>query len=231
MKLAKRQGKESIWFDEVEFRAFTGSSREGVFAKFPHNYWLIVLSQIFSLWCLGLYKIDRYSVKRILVRVPLALLIQMVFLGAFHYLRLGPAKYPLSVLPVFWLLNSLVSSSWRILAIRVTPLLTLRRPRFRFLWALGSYRRLLIKPRIPYGAGRFFRSDLARIPIVGFMVLLASCAVLLIFKAEEGAEKVANVAYFLLVIGVVIAFISMMKQRRHAGKKEMVRKGNDQDRR
>jgi len=59
----------------------------------------------------------------------------------------------------------------------------------------------------------FFRKDLARVFILGFMILLISCAFLLIFRAEKTAEEVANVAYFLLVIGVGIAFISMIRHK------------------
>ena len=213
INLAKRQGEESIWFDEVELGMSSASSPENVFGKFPHNYWLIVLSQVFFLWCLGLYKIGKYSVKRILVRVPLALLVQMAFLGTFHYLGLGPTKYPLSVFPVFWLLNSAVSSSWRILAVRISPMVSRAKLRLPVLARLKSCRKLLTSPRALYGAGRWFRKDLARIPIVGFMVLLVSCAVLLIFKREEGAEKVANIAYFLLVIGVGMELVFMLRHR------------------
>jgi len=59
----------------------------------------------------------------------------------------------------------------------------------------------------------FFRTDLGRIFILGFMILLISCAFLLIFKAEKTAEEVANVAYFLLVIGVGIKFVSMVRRK------------------
>ena len=59
----------------------------------------------------------------------------------------------------------------------------------------------------------FFRKDLARIFILGFMILLISCAFLLIFKAEETAEEVANVAYFLLVIGVGMKFVSIVRRK------------------
>jgi len=137
----------------------------------------------------------------------------MVLLSTFHYLRLGPIKYPLSVFPVFWLLNSAVSSSWRILVVRTGPMTNPARLWLRVLTTLKGCRRLLTNPRAVYGTGRFFRRDLARIPITGFMVLLVSCAVLLIFKREAGAEKMANIAYLLLVIGVGIKFVSMLCHR------------------
>lgn len=59
----------------------------------------------------------------------------------------------------------------------------------------------------------FFRKDLARVFILGFMILLISCAFLLILKADKTAEEVANVAYFLLVIGVGIKFVSMVRRK------------------
>lgn len=47
--------------------------------------------------------------------------------------------------------------------------------------------------------------------IIGFMALLIICALLLIFKQEKVAEQVANVAYFLLVIGVGIEVCQLVK--------------------
>lgn len=47
--------------------------------------------------------------------------------------------------------------------------------------------------------------------IITFMVLLIICALLLILKAEKAAEHIANVAYFLLVIGVGIEVYRMIK--------------------
>lgn len=55
--------------------------------------------------------------------------------------------------------------------------------------------------------------------IIAFMVLLIICAFLLILKAEEAAEQLANIAYFSLVIGVGIEVYQLMK-----GKTE----GNDE---
>jgi hypothetical protein len=45
-----------------------------------------------------------------------------------------------------------------------------------------------------------------------FMILLLSCAFLLIIKLEPVAEQIANIAYFLLVIGVGIEFYQLMKE-------------------
>ena len=75
----------------------------------------------------------------------------------------------------------------------------------------------LIKLKVPYKVVEFFGKDFARLFIVAFMVLLVSCAFLLIFKKEKAAEEVANVAYFSLVIGVVMELVLMIKQRKPAG--------------
>lgn len=48
--------------------------------------------------------------------------------------------------------------------------------------------------------------------IMLFMILLLSCAFLLIIKLEPVAEQIANIAYFLLVIGVGIEFYQLMKE-------------------
>jgi len=58
---------------------------------------------------------------------------------------------------------------------------------------------------------KFFSSS--KTYILGFMVLLVICAFLLIFKAEKIAEQVANVAYFLLAIGVGIELYSFIKHK------------------
>lgn len=49
--------------------------------------------------------------------------------------------------------------------------------------------------------------------IIAFMFLLIVCAFLLIFKAEKVAEKVANIAYFSLVVGVGIEVYQMIKHK------------------
>jgi len=85
-----------------------------------------------------------------------------------------------------------------------------------FFWLYFEYF-FLIKLKLPYSVVKFFREDFARLFIVMFMILLIFCAFLLMLKKERIAEEAANVAYFLLVIGVVIEFVLMMKQRKHAG--------------
>ena len=47
--------------------------------------------------------------------------------------------------------------------------------------------------------------------IIAFMCLLAICAILLILGAEKTAEQLANVAYFLLVLGVGIEMYQLVK--------------------
>lgn len=47
--------------------------------------------------------------------------------------------------------------------------------------------------------------------IIAFMLLLLICVFFLIFKAEKAAEQLANVAYFLLVIGVGIEAYQLIK--------------------
>ena len=84
-----------------------------------------------------------------------------------------------------------------------------------FFWLYFEYF-FLIKLKLPYSVVKFFREDFARLFIVMFMILLIFCAFLLIFKKEKIAEGTANVAYFLLVIGVVIEFILMMRERKLA---------------
>ncbi len=47
-----------------------------------------------------------------------------------------------------------------------------------------------------------------------FMVLLIICAFFLILQLEPVAEQLANIAYFALVIGVVIKFVKMVREER-----------------
>ncbi len=376
---------------------FRGALPSDAFQKLPHHLWFIGLTQIFFLYMAGLYTTEgKPEIKKIIIRTFQALFVQMVVLSIFYALSVGPAKYSLSILPVFLILNILFSIFWRILALRgifiplfgiaktrefiitpeeegmgalercnfllskvkrlkeekeeleckieklgekispendkkeLTKLLKLRRyykeergrvakdlikmklrlksdikpvgrekrriekrlyqlkkemlmlelekgvgeslpeegclsrlrgleegikkkeeERKQFSKALNSFRAevleissqgkfsilsilarfkklvssffwlyfeyfFLIKSKLPYSVVKFFRDDFARLFIVMFMILLISCAFLLIFKKEKIAEGTANVAYFLLVIGVVIEFVLMMKQRKLA---------------
>ena len=51
---------------------------------------------------------------------------------------------------------------------------------------------------------RFFRENPSALFIVGFEVLLVTCAVLLVVGLASLAEGLAVVAYFLLVTGVIV---------------------------
>ena len=50
--------------------------------------------------------------------------------------------------------------------------------------------------------------------VLAFMLLLITCAFLLIFKQERIAEQVANWAYLFLVIGVIIKFVRMLREEK-----------------
>ncbi len=60
---------------------------------------------------------------------------------------------------------------------------------------------------------RFLRRNLWAIPILGFQILLVSCAVLLASGLSEVAEGVADVAYFMLLFGVVSAFVVFWRRK------------------
>ncbi len=60
----------------------------------------------------------------------------------------------------------------------------------------------------------YFREKPSAPYIMLFMILLLSCAFLLMIKLEPVAEQVANIAYFLLVIGVGIEFYQLMREKK-----------------
>ncbi|MCD6334695.1 MAG: hypothetical protein J7M27_05115 [Candidatus Latescibacteria bacterium] len=91
----------------------------------------------------------------------------------------------------------------------------------------------LNKLRFPYRMVRYFRNDPAAIFIVTFMALLMGCAFLLMIPSfvgtyiprgitvnivratfEKIAEQVANVAYFALVIGVLMRLVEYVREER-----------------
>ena len=63
---------------------------------------------------------------------------------------------------------------------------------------------------------KYFEEKLSAPYIIGFMILLTLCAFLLILRLEPVAEVIANIAYFLLVVGVGIEFYQLIT----ANKKE-----------
>jgi hypothetical protein len=60
-------------------------------------------------------------------------------------------------------------------------------------------------------AKRFFRANLGAVFILGFQVLLVACAAMLAFGFSFLAENVAVVAYFLLVVGVVLQLVCFVR--------------------
>ena len=198
---------------------FEAALPKNVLAIVPHNYGMVILSQAFLLWIAGLYKINRSTSGKILLRIPFILFVQMMSLSLFYLLTFGRGGSPLSIFPVFWILNSISTSLWRILTFYPGPLST-------FFAKMGKRegiisptpevtRHKMLKFKPVYKLMNFFGKDLARVFILGFMILLISCAFLLIFRAEKTAEEVVSVAYFLLVIGVGMKFVSMVRHKDH----------------
>jgi heme/copper-type cytochrome/quinol oxidase subunit 4 len=62
-------------------------------------------------------------------------------------------------------------------------------------------------------AKRFFRENPGAVFVLGFQILLATCAVLLVSGLSFLAEGVAVVAYFLLVVGVVLQLVCFLRSR------------------
>lgn len=186
----------------------------------PHSYWAVILSQIILFSFAGLYRVKNFTPERTLLRIPPTLFLQMMFLGLLYRLSFllrvpgfypGPPSIFFSIFPVFWVLNSTFTSLWRILTFYPGPLSA-------FFGKIGG------------------REDLARILILGFMILLIPCAILLAFQAqktkkliaigkaaeaqktgeaEKTAEEIANVGYSLLVLGVGMKFVSMVRHKDH----------------
>ena len=53
----------------------------------------------------------------------------------------------------------------------------------------------------------------SKLCIVGFTIFLILCAFLLVFRLEKIANELANIAYFLLVIGVGIEFYNLLRYK------------------
>ena len=69
-----------------------------------------------------------------------------------------------------------------------------------------------IRPRL-IRKWHYFQEKPSAPYIMLFMIMLLFCAFLLIIKLEPVAEQVANIAYFLLVVGVGIEFYQLMKEK------------------
>lgn len=72
----------------------------------------------------------------------------------------------------------------------------------------NTFRKLLI---------RYHKTNLSSALILDFMLLLILCAFLLMVKAEWIAKQLANLAYFLLVIGVVMKAVAFFRESRRKG--------------
>jgi hypothetical protein len=66
-------------------------------------------------------------------------------------------------------------------------------------------------------AKRFLRENPAAVFILGFQVLLVTCAVLLVSGLSFIAEGLAVAAYFLLVAAVVVQLVSFLRGRGGVG--------------
>ena len=58
---------------------------------------------------------------------------------------------------------------------------------------------------------RFFRENPGAVLVLGFQVVLVICAVLLVLGGSFLAESIAVVAYFLLVLGVVLQLVCLVR--------------------
>ncbi|MCK4419830.1 hypothetical protein KAV79_08490, partial [Candidatus Aerophobetes bacterium] len=89
---------------------FTGVLSSDTFQRISHHLWLIALAQVFFLYMAGLYTTEtRLEVKKTVIRTGQALFVPMVVLSVFYVLSRGPNGYPLSILPLFLVLNILFS--------------------------------------------------------------------------------------------------------------------------
>ena len=70
--------------------------------------------------------------------------------------------------------------------------------------------RFIVDPRIK----TYLKKNPGAPFIMGFMTFLLSCAVLLSTGHTPQADKIAEYAYYLLVIGVIIQFVSFIKEGR-----------------
>ena len=60
----------------------------------------------------------------------------------------------------------------------------------------------------------YFKENLGAPFIITFMVMLMMCAGLLIANMEDSANTLATIAYFFLVIGVTLQFVSFIRSER-----------------
>ena len=74
--------------------------------------------------------------------------------------------------------------------------------------------RLMPNPEVRSRLKGYFKENLGVPFIITFMVMLMMCAGLLIANMEDYANTLATIAYFFLVIGVFLQFISFIKSER-----------------
>lgn len=85
---------------------------------YNHHYWLLIGLQIFLFYSFGLY--DRLKQIRFIEMIwysSLAVTLQVLLLIAYYYFS-NDLIFPRSIFPVFWLLNILFVSTWRIIISR-----------------------------------------------------------------------------------------------------------------
>lgn len=61
----------------------------------------------------------------------------------------------------------------------------------------------------------FVKGNPGALPILGFQGLLVACAALLAFDMSETADSLAVIAYFMLVVGVLIQLADYVWKSRH----------------
>lgn len=69
----------------------------------------------------------------------------------------------------------------------------------------GSFSEFFVKVK------RFLRMNPGAVFVLGFQAVLGVCAVLLVFGSSFLAEGFAVVAYFLLVVGVVLQLVCFLR--------------------
>ncbi|RLB28831.1 MAG: hypothetical protein DRH11_16765 [Deltaproteobacteria bacterium] len=214
---------ESISFDRIKLRNYVGYTKKLLKGAIifddsplrkasPLTSWrgfislIVLFSCIYLLLALGSQfaskhlQVDYSAAYRngLLSFVPGVFLFSVVFLAS----SLTPYHVAFDVWSFLLLSLCLALFSWSLLLLRA-PLSETLQPVNPFMlkckaWIRGRDKRFLFS---------------SKTYIIGFMVLIISCAFLLVFKAQNAAEEVANVAYFFLVIGVGIEVYRTIRYR------------------
>ena len=111
------------------YEAFPGlhtAEHPAAFGELPHHYGILITSQIFFLWFLGVGKTENVRLRQVAGPLTAALFFQMLFSAAYYSIHVGFERYPLSILPVAWAVGlPLVLLSWliqRAVACRIASL-------------------------------------------------------------------------------------------------------------